>query len=310
MCKNIIDHWAENAAHKFLWHDAMETDVVPALFGVLVCSLPNLKELRLGEGWLLDFPVFSRLLSAEAQAYSYWPRNWDHRYLSSALEAIAEKLEVLEVPADMTAFYTSRAVPTIFDYRRFPKLRELGVTMKSLTGYASRPQQLDELRDVFPRSLEVLRISEATHYTAEFLAPLCMAKHRGRYPALHRVEVYHTLPLSRTEEVAYVWRYKSMEASIQDFRNGEIALYLYFPAWQLMTWNVGRTPWRLRKEAAALDIAEHGAYQKALGAFGRPEQRHRPFEGEWDAEGDVVMLRDLARERDPEYRAWWDHAIF
>jgi hypothetical protein len=120
-CKKVIKKFAPGTFEQYMWKGALRKDVVPALFGVLICMLPNLKELNLGNGWLMDFPIFSTMLS-QVVGVIHSPLGWQHEFLACALGHITPRLEVLEVSADMSSLYLYRAA-TVFDFRTFRQLK-------------------------------------------------------------------------------------------------------------------------------------------------------------------------------------------
>jgi hypothetical protein len=303
ICTNVINHVDLDGDSKCRWKCALHTDVVPALLGVLLCALPNLTALKFGEGWLMDFPIFTRIFSTDLQNGIYLPHKWNHEFLQGAITTITEKLEVLEVPADMTSIYIESQVSTAFDYRRFGKLKDLGCSMRSLLGGMLSVQA--DLKKIFPPSLEVLRISEATFITANFLDELCLAKTNGHFPALRRVEVYHLDILESTLRASCKHRCLSPVHDVQHmFASAGVALYLYFPTWPLATcaWEVGSTPWRLREGLGAREAAEEKHFWKAMGPFGVRSDPKRPFEAEWDEDGDAVMVPDSVLGSN---KPWW-----
>lgn len=88
-CASIAQHFGADARAQSKWVSALTNDVVPALFGVLLCALPNLEELKCGGGWLVDFPFFRLLLGGKPR--TVMPSNWKHEYLSGALAHILPK---------------------------------------------------------------------------------------------------------------------------------------------------------------------------------------------------------------------------
>jgi hypothetical protein len=194
--RTIIQHFAGTKHHEKQWLTALTEDVVPALFGMLICVLPKLKELRLGDAWMLDFPLFANMLCTTAKAFPMAPSEWRHHFLAGALNSILTRLKVLEVPTDMTAMYFPLRTTTIFDFRRFENLTEVSLTMRAVQGLNTRNGPSDPV-EIFPKMLEVLRISEATYYTVNFLNQLCLAKKRGYFPSLRRVEIYHLKEIGR-----------------------------------------------------------------------------------------------------------------
>jgi hypothetical protein len=285
-CVEVIEHYGDTPRHKHKWRDALQDDVVPALFGVLMCILPNLTSLKLGNAWLMDFPIFSQILSADVRADYYSPNGWRHRYLAGPLGVVAGKLEVLEIPADMTALYFCSRAATVFDYRQFTNLKELGVSMRALGGYATRPHAPPEPKEILPRGLEVLRISEATQYTANFINALCLAKNTGYFTKLKRVDIYHAIHHNMTDELASILMCLTPVEDVHRVcASAGVALYLYFPGWRMHTWEIGATPWSLREEGrGVLRNAERSVYNLPMADVAFPA-----FQLEWDVDGDAIM---------------------
>ncbi|KAI4710261.1 hypothetical protein J4E89_004712 [Alternaria sp. Ai002NY15] len=293
-CGVMINHFATNKRHAKDWLEAIKDDIVPALFGVLICALPNLRELKLGDTWLMDFPLFASARSASARASYTLPYEWKHKFLLGALTAKLPHLTVLEIPSDMTAIRYSHSVTTVFDLRRFESLREVGLTMKAIQGHGIIRQGLPitDPAEIFPKTLEVLRISEATHITANFLNTLCLAKKKLHLPNLTRIEAYHMEHLDNTRFSAELDNCLDPIDDVRKIcRDAEIAVYLYFPPWTMSTWeSEGGTPWRLKAEPDVLHRAEYVCWRKAMGPFGVHQDPMDRVEVEWDADGDAVMI--------------------
>jgi hypothetical protein len=293
-CKTMIKHYATTKRHARDWINSLKTDIVPALFGVLLCALPNLRELKVGDAWLMDFPFFANTVSPSAIANSPHPYTWDHSFLNGALTTILTRLTVLEVPSDMTALLLNRNMDTLFDFRRFENLKEVSLTMKAIQRHGILRQRTPpaDPREIFPKTLEILRISEATHITANFLNQLCLAKKTSFFPNLKRVEAYHIEHLENTRFEADQGRCLDPIDDVRTmFRDAEIAVYLYFPPWTMTTWESGGgTPWRMKTEPDKLQRGEYSCYQKAMGPFGVSQEPMDRVEVEWDAEGDAVMV--------------------
>ncbi|CAN9474567.1 unnamed protein product [Alternaria alternata] len=243
ICKTMIQQYAANKRHAKDWINCIKTDVVPALFGILLCILPNL---------------------------------------------------LLEVPSDMAALVWEHNVITLFDFRRFETLKEVTLTMRAIEGHTIARQGTPNAnpREIFPRTLETLRISEATHITANFLNDLCLAKKAFCFPNLKRVEAYHIEYLENTRARADLARCLDPIDDVRAmFRDAEVAVYLYFPPWTMKTWESGSgTPWRMKSESDRLRRGEYTCYRKAMGPFGVHQEPMDRIEIEWDAEGDAVML--------------------
>ncbi|KAF1943841.1 hypothetical protein EJ02DRAFT_442990 [Clathrospora elynae] len=268
-CASIVSHFADSKKYEEIWLAALDRDVVPALFGVLLCTLPNLRKLKLGDAWLLDFPLFANMFSQDAKEGLVLPHSWRHHFLVGALTAILPRLKVLEPPTDMKSLFMGIEITALFDMRCFAKLREVGITMRELQQqcYPWHRFAPPDAREIFPKTLQVLRISEATHWTADFLNQLCLAKKVGYFPNLGRVEGVRVMS-----------------------KDAEIALYVYFPPWIMRTWESGGgTPWRLRAEEGWLRQGEVMCWRKDMVYFRVVKPMFTMREAEWDADGDAVM---------------------
>jgi hypothetical protein len=289
--KRIIEYFANHRRHEKEWMTALAKDVVPSLFGALICVLPNLKELRLGDAWLLDFPLFANTLSPAAKVHVMLPTEWRHHFLAGALASTLGNLKVLEIPADMTAMHFHPHINACFDFRRFQQLEEVSLTMRALQGsrYRGPPANPTE---IFPETLEVLRISEASCYTVNFLNQLCLARKQDRLPQLRRVEIYHIEDFDKVCEDADKMRFPHPVNDVRTMcRDAELGIYLYFPPVSMKTWESGGgTPWRMKTEAQVLIIGEATCWIKDAGVFGVLPQRLGRVELEWDKDGDAVML--------------------
>ncbi|CAO2654019.1 Nn.00g107520.m01.CDS01 [Neocucurbitaria sp. VM-36] len=295
-CAVIITHFAHKKKEKDEWLDALRNDVVPALFGVLLCILPNLKDLKLGNAWLMDFPFFSTMLASYPGMQFMMPAAWEHSFLAGALTPLLSRLDCLEVPADMVSMYVHSRTTRIFDFRRFVRLKELGVTMRVLSGFGMGRYTPPNPSSIFPASLEVLRISEASELTAGFLDNVCRAKKAGNFLGLRRIEVYHAEGIEWTKTSAEL---NMTPDPVEDvrvmFKDAGLELYLYFPSWRLRTWKVGGTPWRLNMERGRLRCAEMVRCREsmifgAVDAFFSTVGLEQVFEAEWDRDGDAVMV--------------------
>lgn len=201
-CDEIISHFALDQKSKSQWARALRGDCVPALFGVLISVLPNLKDLRLGNTWLMDFPIFCCILAGGPGSYML-PLNLHDDFLRCPLQQMLSKVEILDVSADMTGTLPlSRSTTTVFTFAHFANLKEIGITMKALWWRPSRRRPATDPREIFPATLEVLRISEATVFTPFFVQHLSIAKIGGHFPALRRVEVYF---MESREEIGEQW---------------------------------------------------------------------------------------------------------
>ncbi|KAF1830381.1 hypothetical protein BDW02DRAFT_573077 [Decorospora gaudefroyi] len=300
-CEAIIKYFTRERDGPFRynsrrWRRALVQDVVPALFGTLLCALPHLRELKLGDAWLLDFPIFASTHSAGAQLRSVPPKGWKHDFLLDALRPLLPQLTLLEVPADMTTMYYPGSARGFFDFTRFENLTEIGVTMRAIQGFVpfgiSRPWTLPNPTEMFPPTLELLKISEATHYSANFVKDVCLAKKTAGLPLLRRIEVYHVETLDNTiDDASLVHCLSPIDDVHVACEGAEIALYLYFPPCSMRTWESGGgSPWRLRNEPKALRSGEVACWRKDMGPLGVLEKMGKRVEVEWDADGDAVMV--------------------
>ncbi|KAH5301855.1 hypothetical protein HBI67_029710 [Parastagonospora nodorum] len=288
------------------WKVAMRQDCLPALLTVLVSMLPNLRELKLGNTWLMDFPIFSTMLSPDVVASSMIPSPWLHPWLEGIKDTLRPKLAVLNVPADMSCLHFSRQANTVFEFRRFTALRELAITSRALCPVLfvlivdncglSGPHQFapPDPRELFPPSLQVLRVSEADPQTHRFVEHLCKAKMGGHLPALRRIEVYHMLSNKRVLAANPAFANRDWDPTLylqKSCRDAELALYVYVPDYEMATWILGRSPWLLREEHDIFAKIAHDAFWKAIGHFAIMDEGARsiPYEAEWDSDGDLVM---------------------
>ncbi|KAH4087173.1 hypothetical protein HBI55_240290 [Parastagonospora nodorum] len=85
------------ASDALQWKVAMRQDCLPALLAVLVSMLSNLRELKLGNTWLMDFPILSKMLSPNVIASSMIPSPWLHPWLEGIKDTLRPKLAVLRV---------------------------------------------------------------------------------------------------------------------------------------------------------------------------------------------------------------------
>lgn len=171
-CEEIVEHFGTTPQNKVRWLAALDMDLVPALFGVLLCILHNLRESRIGNTWLMDMPIFRSLLSARSIGAHILPSEWRHDHLQDVLSTKIPRLEVLDVPADTSAVYLPHRASAVFDFPRFTNLRELGMSIRALWLCHNCNRIPSGPREVFSASLQVLRISEADDYTPCILQTL------------------------------------------------------------------------------------------------------------------------------------------
>ncbi|KAF2846699.1 hypothetical protein T440DRAFT_222033 [Plenodomus tracheiphilus IPT5] len=265
--------------------EAIGNDVVASLFCSLVCVLPNLQELRIGNAWLMDFPIFVCLLSSDTSQQLRLPRAWQNGFSKTACAVLSSQITVLDIPAEMTAMMFFRA-QNLFDFRSLSKLRELGLSMKALQFRPYR-QTVQDPREIFPVTLEVLRISEASSDVTGHLRNLCIAKKGGHFPALRRVEVYFMEHLEESE--TFVLPPGLLVDIRAMFKDAKVAILVYFPPWALRTWDAGGTPWSLRIQGGALEEGELRTLYTDQVVQPETFKGSPGVEAEWDGDGDTVM---------------------
>jgi hypothetical protein len=260
------------------WLDALDEDVLPGLFGLLLVILPNLTELKLGNAWLVDFPIFAEMPSADIRNLGWEPYGWRKPYLGWPLQPLRPCLKVLEVPADMSIIQFNSLASTVFSFGDFESLAELGITQRAiLNGWRGSPDP----REILPPSLRVLRISEATSRLIGFLKVLCLGHKGGHFPRLRRVEVYYMTSHRQPVDQTFFGVLQSI------FNEAELEILVHAPAYELTTWDVGGTPWSLREKG----LLEERTVRKAVeeGVFGAAWNPVPAIEAEWDRDGDAVM---------------------
>jgi len=77
---------------------------------------------------------------------------------------------------------------------------------------------------------------------------------------------------------------------VKEFREAEMELYVYYLEWELKTWEIGGSPWIMKKERLMFEWAKHYAKIRATGTFGLPILTLPEFEAEWDRDWDAVMI--------------------
>lgn len=288
-CAAVASLFGLDQRHKEEWLAALQDDVIPALFGVLICILPNLQELKLGNAWLMDCPFFSAMFFPHVNAQLFAPTAWKHTFLTGAVMYALPRFQVLEVPTDLTAMQFHYLACPVFNFRRFEKLRELGISMKVLHGFGRGPRATPIPEKFLPKTLEVLRISEATYSTPAFVHTVCLAKKSGHFPALRRLEVYFANYFEHVDIAAFVYQIPGPIPGMRGTcRDAGLELYMYFPPWEMKTWVAGRTPWNLKENGQALLMGEYICFTTAVRAVGKLPFFRR-VEAEWDRDGDAVM---------------------
>ncbi|KAF9701331.1 hypothetical protein EKO04_000994 [Ascochyta lentis] len=280
----IIELFTESERDRKNWAVALTRDGLPALLGILICILPNLKEFKCGNGWLMDFALLTMSMHNEQQI---WPTRPSVDFLSKPLEILKTQIEVLEMPANMSGMIYRPRDSAIFDFRGFTRLRDLGLSFSVLCGFPVVHQTLPSPKFIFPPTLEILRISEGLYNVTDFLSLLFLDKKRGFFPELYRIEVFFEDDIEYIVSEARVNRVLDPILHLPRMAaDAEVELYMYFPHYSLHTWKIGGTPWRLKQEGLeVLQIAEDQAYFYTLG--------YTPFgfatDMEWEHDGDVVM---------------------
>lgn len=290
-CSEIINYihspsqeiqFPHTARHREAWQKALKSDIVAALFGILLVILPNLKELYLGATWLMDFPVFRSILHSEA--WFCIPQSWEHDWLNKVFNLLKDRLEVLEFPTNLEMFWFRRLTRTPFDFRSFPKLRYLSVPMAALHWCGASRVPPAKPERVFPPTLELLRISECNEYTPNFMNEVCSSKKKNRLPDLAWVELYFIRDLGEIQAKCQIRRCPDPVHDVRRmFHDAKIGLYLWFPGSRWSTPEVGGTPWS-RAEKKDLNETE-------LEKYGEPDWISAgSMEWRWDVQGDVEML--------------------
>jgi hypothetical protein len=263
-----------------------------AFLGVLICILPNLRELKCGNVKLADFALFGLLrrygVSVRPEARE------SHRYLLAPLKKTFEQLEVLELPANITGLSFASIGSTLFDFRQFGKLKELGISHRPLCWFPQTGKPSIDPQYILPSTLEVLKISEAAYDVAHFVSRLCQAKQRNHFPALRRVEVYFMNSLcDNTKQIKMHQCLDPTKHLPPKCAEAEIELYLYFPGTLLQTWEIGGTPWQFRQAGYeqliwAEIVSWYGTKHPSLASLSYGIEK-LVCEMQWDSDGDVVM---------------------
>ncbi|KAF1915911.1 hypothetical protein BDU57DRAFT_573332 [Ampelomyces quisqualis] len=148
-CGELIEHYASNENLCLEWLTDMHSDCVPALFGILLCTLPNLTELKLGNAWLMDIPLFSMMLSPDAALARPHPKEWQHSYLRSVVCKLFPRLEVLRISeANMHTLDFLHNVCQARIGGHLPALRRIEMFWMESVGVEFAPYEDEELRDL------------------------------------------------------------------------------------------------------------------------------------------------------------------
>jgi hypothetical protein len=285
-CFNIFNHYARPDEGSE-WAREVQKDVVPTMLGVLLLALTSLKELKCAASWLMDFPFFSNCRTG--QVTMTFPEGWRHAYLGCVLKVLEKKLEVLEFPTNLGHMAFTPRPKALFDFRHFAHLRELSVPMSAIGYYQRAFRQAANPVNIFPRTLELLRISEATEFAANFLNNLCLALKRGKFPCLRRIEIYYKSPREVITGLADVSHCPDPASDVQKMcTDAGLAVLLYFPGTIMQGSLTQRSLWSL-KEEGRLRFVELASWKARMGFFGTPEVMLEGETMETDPEGDVIM---------------------
>lgn len=292
-CTDVINYFLNDEQEdiKKDWLAALNSDIVPALLGVLLVLLPNLKELHIATSWLMDWPIFSSLRASELRDWEPW--GWEHTWMDPIMEHVQGRLEVLEFPADLTELRFPWDTKSMFDLRIFNNLRRLSLTMPMLLlNPTTRVPDLLGPADILPASLELLQVGECNCFAGNMLNDICLAKKRHELPRLARVEFYHEKTWLVTSAFAKYSRALNLyQDVVRICSEAEIEIYQWFPQIGFQISKIGATPWKLREEGARSIMRAEFEYNKRLG-WEEELLRGFPFtasEMHADASGDLVM---------------------
>lgn len=267
--KDTIKRFSKDQEGEMSWLKAFDNDVVPALLGLLLASLPNLKELRCAALWLMDFPIMHGLLSKEVTRTA--PSRWRHRFLAGLVDKLASNLRVLEVPTNMTSMFFDYRPSGVFDYTSFRNLKELSVSME-LIYYDQRNPPSPWPIPLLPPNLQLLRISEGTVSTVRFLEDLCKVKRGGNnMQSLKRVEVIYATVYENIVRYPKIVSWLPVVKVLPDpihymrslFSDAELSLSLYFPGVPMTSFDADRSLWSLKESGELMDV-EWKAYCKVI----------------------------------------------
>jgi hypothetical protein len=299
-CKEVIRYYAVDRTGLIEWENGLDFDCVPALFGVLMCILPNLRALKLGSAWMMDFPIFGSVLAPGMENSSWLPWGWRHPFLDAVRDQLLSRLEILETPVDMGWWFVPWGVNTMFDFRNFANLKVLGISMRML--WRDAPKAPPNPQDLFPPSLEQLRICNAGTSTPTFVRSITTGKIAGHMPVLDRMEIHYRSPLTemlRSLMIPRNQRWHPVDDIRYDCRAAGLAVYILFPADETFILDFDRCPWHLR-------VAHHSIMDNILASrnnakwinFARSHSAlrmdeiifHASYEAEWDKDGNEVIL--------------------
>lgn len=289
-CREMIEYFTQEKTHcRLEWLQALEQDIVPALFGVLIVSLPNLRELCLGATWMMDFPVFSLLQFihiSPGRPRILRPKEWRKLWMNDIILLMGKRLRVLEFPADLRGLcFGNRAA--VFGLSFFRHLRCLSLSMDILQDPRRPWLPPHDPAAIFPASLRLLRISECKDTTANFMNELCLAKKNGKFPHLHDVQLYFKDEVEYVKICSRVHRTPHPVHAVRRMcTDAGMSLYLYFPIVKLKTEDIGATPWSFQEEGmlTEVEVATYGLIMDIQ------EIEKGPTVIKTDFQGDIEMM--------------------
>jgi len=291
-CFKTIDKVATDEKKAAMWVIALEKDAVPALLAILLSALPNLEELRCTSSWIMDSQLFNALKYRKESIVT--TSDLDADYLQDVVSLLKPRLQVLEFPTDFRgAVFNPKPYP-MFDFRSFKLIKELSVSMTVLDYGATHPRtRLRGLADpvmVLPSSLEILRISEATGTTANFINDLCLAKKKFRFRSLRRIELFFLNTKDIITEDASALLSPTPATEIPKMcKDTNIELLMHFPATKMKVRSLGQSPWVLRDEGLLVQAQEQLFFRRQLRSLKLLPSWSDAIDVEFDAEGDINM---------------------
>ncbi|KAF2438398.1 hypothetical protein P171DRAFT_160178, partial [Karstenula rhodostoma CBS 690.94] len=219
-CAETAKQFLKHNVHAQDWILALKHNVVPALLGLLLVSLPNLKALRCSALWIMDFPLLTSLISAKVTSV---PINHSH------------------------ILFTGRP-SALFNFSSFEKLKNLSMSMEAIYYWDSRPRlPYPWPMPLLPPNIQTLQISEGTESTASFIEDLCKVKKEGTsFQSLCLIDVFFSLPYDFTVIAPACLRTVCSDAVV--------SLSLYFPGFPITTPEVDRNLWSLKEERVMVQI--------------------------------------------------------
>ena len=295
-CHEMMKYYSKDKHDERKWLAALKSDVVPALLALLLVSLPKLKELRCVALWLMDFPILSAMRSVEV--VDTHPFEWEHNFLAGVMEKVGPRLEVFEVPTNLSYMYFMGRPASLFNYTLLVGLKELTVSMEVLyyNGRLRRPSPWPV--PLLPPNIRTLRISEGSLMTTLLVEDICKVKKAGKsLQSLQRVDVIYDRPYTQVLTAASLKNQLDPVYDMKSFcASAELAISLYFPGTRIVSSEVNRSLWSLRESREMWQI-EWEAYSKrdslcACGCEGNSFTTWRTPERlfAFDADGDVEMF--------------------